>query len=122
RHFRGFPRRGRQFSALDRKRGGDRGIPKIPSRRSLARGSKEMSIQAANPARPLAAGLAMVAIGVLVAVVTVLGLVLVRPVLLALAMGGIVVLIPTFIVRDERAYWLFLLVLSMPFDVYKRTT
>ncbi len=73
-------------------------------------------------ARPLAAGLAIVFVGVLVAVVTVLGLTLVRPVLLALALGGLVVLIPTFVVRDERAYWLFLLALSIPFDVYKRTT
>jgi O-antigen ligase len=58
----------------------------------------------------------------LVALVTVLALTLVRPVLLAFAFGGIVLLIPTFVVRDPRAYWLFLLVLSIPFEISKRAT
>jgi O-antigen ligase len=81
-----------------------------------------MTVRTINSAKSLTAGLAIVIIGVFVGFITVLGLTFVRPVLLALALGGLIVLIPTFVVRDKRAYWLFLLVLSMPFDVYKRTT
>jgi O-antigen ligase len=78
--------------------------------------------QVAGWARPLVAASAIVAIGVLVALVTVLGLTLGRPALLYLALGGIVFLIPTFVVQDPKAYWLFLLVLSMPFEIHKKIT
>src|SRR5216683_1269263 len=79
---------------------------------------------AANIIRRLSSGYAIIVIGALVAIVTVLvlGLSLLRPVLLAFAFGGLVLLIPPLVMRDPRAYWLFLLVLSMPFDVSKRTT
>jgi hypothetical protein len=81
-----------------------------------------MVIQPASPARSLATGSAIVTLGVLVALVTVLALTLVRPALVVLAFGGLVILIPTFILKDARAYWLFLLVVSIPFDISKRTT
>jgi O-antigen ligase len=76
----------------------------------------------ATPARPLAGGLAVVAIGVLVGLVTVTALTLVRPVLLILGLCALVLLILTFVVPDRRAYWVFLLILSMIFDVGKRLT
>src|SRR5438270_125952 len=64
----------------------------------------------------------MVALGVFVGFVVVLASTLVRPVLPALALGGLVLLLPTFVLRDPKAYWLFLLALSIPFDISKRTT
>lgn len=81
-----------------------------------------MTAQPAGPARILIAGSSGVALGLLVALVTVLGMAVVRPVLLAFALGGIALLLPTFMMRDARAYWLFLLVLSIPFDISKNTT
>ena len=81
-----------------------------------------MTAQRDSPTRPLIAGTGIVAIGVLVAIVTVLGLNLLGFVLLAFAFGGIIALLPGFLVRDPRAYWLFLLVLSIPFDIHKRVT
>ena len=79
-------------------------------------------MQAGYPVRPLAAGFAIVAIGILVGMVTMLGLTYVRPVMFALAFSGLVLLIPTVMVRDPKAYWLFLFVLSFLFNVGKRTT
>jgi O-antigen ligase len=78
--------------------------------------------QPASPTRPLIAGFAIVAMGVLIALATVLALTLIRPVLLAFAFGGIALLIPTFVMRDPRAYWLFLLVISIPFEIHQHTT
>jgi hypothetical protein len=78
-----------------------------------------MTVQAGFPARPLTAGVTVVAIGVAVAGAAVLGLSLLRPVALAFAFGGLVLLIPTFLMRDPKAYWLFLLVLTIPFEVSK---
>jgi hypothetical protein len=79
-----------------------------------------VTTQSASPAKPLIAGSAIVALGVLVALVIVLTFAYGRPTLIAFAVGGIVLLIPTLVVRDQRAYWLFLLVLSMPFDIGKQ--
>jgi hypothetical protein len=81
-----------------------------------------MTIRPASPARSLATGSTIVALGVLVGLVILLALTLVRPALALLAFGGFVILIPTFVLKDPRAYWLFLLVVSIPFDISKRTT
>jgi hypothetical protein len=81
-----------------------------------------MTVQFAGRAKPFASGLAVVTIGVLVALTTALALTLVRPALAAFAFGGLVLLVPTIALRDPRAYWLFLLVVSIPFDISKRTT
>ena len=81
-----------------------------------------MTVQAGFAARPLTAGVAIVVIGVAVAGAAVLGLSLLRPVALAFAFGGLVLAIPTFLVRDPKAYWLFLLVLTIPFEVSKHLT
>lgn len=66
--------------------------------------------------------LATIALGVLIAAATVLGLSLVRPVWFAFAFGALVAFLPTLVLRDPRAYWLFLFVISIPFDIAKRTT
>ena len=81
-----------------------------------------MTIQAVNRAGPLAGSLAIIIIGVLVAAATVLALTLFRPVLFVLALGGLVLLILALVIPDRKAYWMFLLVLSMLFDVGKRLT
>ena len=81
-----------------------------------------MTLWAAHSARPLTAGFAITAIGVLVAIGTVLGLTLLRPVLFAFAFGGLLILLPPLMMREPRAYWLFLFALSIPFDISKRTT
>jgi hypothetical protein len=62
------------------------------------------------------------AVGILVGIVTIIALTFVRPVLVAFAVGSLVIVLPSFIVRDQRAYWLFLFVVSIPFDISKRTT
>ena len=38
---------------------------------------------------------------------------------LAFMMGGFALLIPTIVLKEPKAYWLFLLVLSIPFDISK---
>ena len=82
-----------------------------------------MTIQTTYPPRhQLASGLAIVVLGVLVALATVEALTLFRPVLLLLGVGAFVVLIVTLVVPDRKAYWAFLLALSMIFDVGKRLT
>jgi hypothetical protein len=75
-----------------------------------------------DPVSPVKTGFTIVAVGLLVALVTVLSLALVRPVLLGFALGALVLLIPPLVMRDPKAYWLFLLVLSIPFDISKRAT
>ncbi len=81
-----------------------------------------MSMQVNYADRPVAAGLVIVVLGVLVGVACVASLTLVRPVLIAFALGGLLILLPTLVIREQKAYWLFLLVLSIPFEIAKRTT
>ncbi len=77
------------------------------------------AVRPANSARFLLATLGIVAIGVLVALATDVGLTVLTPVKLAFILGGVALLIPTMVVEDPTAYWLFLLVLSIPFDISK---
>src|SRR5260370_13410749 len=72
---------------------------------------------AGNSARFLLATLGIVAIGVLVALATDVGLTVLTPVKLAFILGGVALLIPTMVVEDPTAYWLFQLVLSIPFVI-----
>lgn len=81
-----------------------------------------MTVLPAGPARAPIGRFTIVAVGILVAGVTVLGLTFVRPVLLYLALGGLAVVMPTLVIREPKAYWLFLLVLSVPIDIAKRST
>jgi O-Antigen ligase len=67
----------------------------------------------------LSAGLGIVSIGILVAVATNMALTVFSSAKLAFALGGLALLIPTMVVKDPQAYWLFLLVMSLPFDITK---
>ncbi len=77
-----------------------------------------MSVRPAS-SRLLFVGFGIVGVGVLVALATDLGLTLLTPAKFGLAVGGFALLIPTMVMEDPKAYWLFLLVLSIPFDVSK---
>jgi O-antigen ligase len=79
-------------------------------------------MHAANPARPLTAVAAIVALGVLVALGTVLALSVIGPVKIGFAICGLGLLIPALMVRNPRAYGLFLLTFSIPLDFSIRTT
>ena len=79
-------------------------------------------MQLAIPAKSFANGFRIVALGLLVAAVTVVALAHLRPIYLAIAFGGIIIALPTLVIREQKAYWLFMFVLSMSVDVRKRTT
>jgi hypothetical protein len=67
----------------------------------------------------LGAGFGVVGVGMLVAVATNVALSALSPAKLAFVLGGFALLIPTMVVAQPQAYWLFLLVLSLPFDITK---
>lgn len=67
----------------------------------------------------LLVGSGIVGTGLFVALATDLALTSLTPAKTAFILGGFALLIPTFVVKDPRAYWLFLLVLSIPFDISK---
>ena len=68
----------------------------------------------------LGAGFGILSVGILVAVATNMALTVFSSAKLAFALGGFALLIPTMMVKPPQAYWLFLLVLSIPFDITKR--
>ena len=72
-----------------------------------------MTVHGADPARSVISVSATVAIGILVALVSVLALILAGPVPVGFVLGGLVLLIPIFVVRYAKAYGLFVLVLSI---------
>jgi O-Antigen ligase len=72
-----------------------------------------------NSARFLLTTFGIVVIGVLAAVATDVAVTVLTPVKLAFILVGVALLIPTMVVKDPTAYWLFLLVLSIPFDISK---
>lgn len=74
--------------------------------------------------RPASASLqlpafSIVVIGILLAVATNLAVAALTPVKLAFVLGGLALLIPTIVMKNPKAYWLFLLVFSIPFDISK---
>jgi hypothetical protein len=77
-----------------------------------------VSAQPATSAR-LLAGFGIVGIGVLVALATDMAMSSLSLAKLVFVLSGFALLIPTMVLRDPRAYWLFLLVLSIPFDISK---
>ena len=77
------------------------------------------SAEPATSTRLLFAALGIVGIAVSLALATDLALVQLTLPKLAFVLGGVALLIPTLVVKDSRAYWLFLLVLSIPFDITK---
>src|SRR5579864_8693366 len=78
-----------------------------------------VSARPTSSARLLLPGLGILGIGVLVALATDMALVVLSPAKLAFVLGGFALLIPTIVVKDPQAYWLFLLVASIPFDINK---
>src|ERR1700730_775844 len=75
-----------------------------------------------SPRKPLLGVAGIAVIGVLVAAGTVSALSFLGPLKVAFALGGLVLLVPTFIVRNPTAYGLFLLVFSIPIDISTHTT
>ncbi len=69
--------------------------------------------------RSLIAGIGIVGIGVLVALATDVALTLLTPAKFAFLLAGFALLIPTMALANPEPYWLFLLVLSIPFDITK---
>ena len=67
----------------------------------------------------LGAGVAIVGLAMLVAVATNMALTVLSTAKLAFVLGGFALLISTMIVKPPQAYWLFLLVLSISFDITK---
>ena len=64
-------------------------------------------------------GIVVVGIAVFAALATDVALNVLSPIKVAFLLGGIAFLIPTLILKNPKAYWLFLLVLSIPFDISK---
>lgn len=64
-------------------------------------------------------GLGIVGIGILVALATDVAVTQLTPVKLGFVLGGLALLIPTLAMKNPKAYWLFLLVLTIPFDISK---
>ncbi len=71
----------------------------------------------AIPARLPIGSFRVVSIGVLVGLASVVAVSLVNPPKLAFALGGLALLIATMAMKDAKVLWLFLLVLSIPFDI-----
>jgi hypothetical protein len=78
-----------------------------------------VSVRPAASARLLLPSFGIVGIGVLVALATDVAVSVLTPAKLGFVLGGFALLIPTMVVKDPKAYWLFLLVLSIPFDISK---
>lgn len=67
----------------------------------------------------LFAGFGIVVIALLLGLASDLAVQQLTPVKVAFLLGGLALLIPPIVLRDSKPYWLFLLVLSMPFDITK---
>src|ERR1700738_172522 len=78
-----------------------------------------VSVPPGASARLLLPGFGIVGIGVFVALATDVAVGLLTPVKLWFVLGGFVLLIPTMVLEDPKADWLFLFVLSIPFDISK---
>ena len=80
----------------------------------------QVSLQAISSGRrPISFAIAIIVAGLLIGSVTVLSLSLFRPAVFVVLFCGLLLVLPTFFVRNPSAYWLFLLVASIPFDIYK---
>jgi hypothetical protein len=76
-------------------------------------------VQPTPSARWLLVCAGIAGICIVVAIATDLAVTQLSPAKLAFVLGGFALLIPTLVVKDAKAYWLFLLVLSIPFDISK---
>ena len=79
-----------------------------------------MSVRATtSSARMLLPGLGVVGIGVVMALAINVAVDALSPAKLVFILAGFALLIPTMFLEDPKAYWLFLLVSSIPFDISK---
>ena len=78
-----------------------------------------MSVGPATSPRALFSIFGIVTLGVLMALATDVVLSQLTPVKVAFILGGFALLIPTVVMKHPKAYWLFLLVVSIPFDISK---
>jgi hypothetical protein len=79
-----------------------------------------VSVAQANSNRFRFTTFGIVGIGVLMALATDVAVSVLTPAKLVFILGGFALLIPTIVLKDPKAYWLLLLVLSIPFDISKR--
>jgi len=63
-----------------------------------------------------------IVVGCVIAALSTLMLVTLRPILVAAVFCGLAVFLPTLVLREAKLYWLMLFVLSMQFDISKRLT
>jgi hypothetical protein len=77
------------------------------------------SIGPATSPRVLFSIFGIVTLGVLLALATDVALSKLSTLRVVLILGGFALLIPTVVMKHPKAYWLFLLVLSIPFDISK---
>jgi O-Antigen ligase len=78
-----------------------------------------MSVGPATSPRALFSIFGIFTLGVLAALATDVVLSQLTPVKVAFILGGFALLIPTVVMKHPKAYWLFLLVVSIPFDISK---
>ena len=78
-----------------------------------------MTLLEQSAAKPFKLGLWIVAFGVLIGIFTAVSLEALRPMIVIVMCGGLLILLPTFLLKNPFLYWLFLLVVSIPFDIYK---
>src|SRR6516164_5840399 len=78
-----------------------------------------MSVGPATSPRALFSIFGIVTLGVLLALATDVVLSQLTPVKVAFILGGFALLIPTVVMKHPKAYWLFLLAVSIPFDISK---
>jgi len=81
-----------------------------------------VTVQGYSPTRQLVGGAWIAATAILVALATVLAMNYVTPIKVAFAFGGLVLLLPAFVLRDPKAYGLFFLVISIPIEIVQHTT
>jgi O-antigen ligase len=79
-----------------------------------------MGWRAANSINLLSSGSTVIAAGAIVGLATAVASIAVKPAFVMIALCGFVILIPTLLVRDPKAYWLGVLVVTMPLDISKR--
>jgi hypothetical protein len=85
----------------------------------LASGLPLMSVGPATSSRALFSIFGIVTLGVLTALATDVVLSQLTPVKVAFILGAFALLIPTVVIKHPKAYWLFLLIVSIPFDISK---
>ena len=78
-----------------------------------------MSVTSAASARARFSSFAIATIGILVAVAMSFVLAHLSPVKATLVLIGLAMFLPTLVLKNPKAYWLFLLVISIPFDISK---